>query len=103
MSADKFVVSIYFGNRIVSWPFGRLDITPERIGVRSWPVGRRSITVPKSDVTSISVKKGRAVSTLKIADAEGNLGKVVIELPFSLKRIISQFENYDYQLTDGGR
>lgn len=103
MSTDTFVVGIYFGHRIVSWPFGRLDITREQIGVRSWPIGRRSVMVPRTGVNAISVKKGRAVSSLKVEDVGAEFANVVVEMPFSVGRIICKCENYGYQITSGGR
>ncbi len=102
MPNDKFIVGIYFHHRIVSWPFGRLDVTPEQIGVRSWPAGRRSVAVPRIDVKAISVKRGRAVSTLRIEDAGDRFADVVVEMPFSVDRIVGRLKNYGYEITDRG-
>jgi hypothetical protein len=52
--------------------------------------------VPRSEVHAISVKKGRAVSTLKIEDAGGKFANVVVEMPFSVERIVDQLKNYGY-------
>lgn len=103
MANDTFIVGIYFQYRIVSWPFGRLDVTPEGIGVRSWPAGSRSVAAPRSEIKAISVKKGRAVSTLRIEDADGKFANVVVEMTYNVDRIISQLKNYGYEITGRGR
>jgi hypothetical protein len=98
------MVGIYFRRRrIVSWPFGRLDVTRDEIGVRSWPVGRRSVAVPRGDVTAISVNKGRAVSILRIEDAGGKFADVAVEMPFGFDRIADYLKNNGYDITGSGR
>jgi hypothetical protein len=103
VSNDTFVVGIYFRHRIVSWPFGRLDVTRDEISVRSWPAGRRSAAVPRSDVMAISVNKGRAVSMLRIEDVGGIFAHVAVEMPFGLDRIVDKLKNNGYEITAAAR
>jgi hypothetical protein len=96
---DTFIVGIYFGHRIVSWPFGRLDVTPDQIAVRSWPTGHRSVAVPFNNVKAINIKKGRALSTLTVEDVVGKFKTVAVEMPFAVNRIATQLKKHGYEVT----
>jgi hypothetical protein len=98
VSNETFVAGLYFRHRIVSWSFGRLDVTRDDIGVRSWPARRRSAAVPRGDVTAISVKRGRAVSTLRIEDTGGEFADIAIEMPFGLDRIVDKLKSNGYEV-----
>lgn len=101
MPIDTFIVGIYFGHRIVSWPFGRIDVSRDRIAVRSWPAGRRSIVVSSIHVKSVALKRGRAVSTLRVDDVEGQFANAVVEIPFGADRIMAQLTSCGYQVGAG--
>jgi hypothetical protein len=58
MSGRTFVVGVYVGRRIVSWPFGRLDVNSDSLSVRSRPAFQlRRREAFKGSIEGISIER----------------------------------------------
>jgi hypothetical protein len=101
MSSRTFIVGVWVGRRIVSWPFGRLDINDDSLGVRSRPAfqlrGREAV---KGSVQTISIKRRSGTTLLKIRDSGDAFSSVIVQMPLGSAKIVDELRRRGYPVTD---
>jgi hypothetical protein len=101
MSTKTFIVGVYVGHRVAGWQFGRIDVSPEALSVRSWPYSRfKKRTIRREAVMAVSVKRRRTVPSFRIEDSEGVFSGIAVEMPFGAQRVLAELERCGYSLVD---
>jgi hypothetical protein len=96
-----FVTSVFAGHRAAGLPFGRFEVSDDRLTARSWPRGRwirRSIA--KKDITAVRVTLVRRVTRIRVEDAAEEFGGVLVESPFRGRRILVDLRQRGYPVAD---
>ena len=74
-----FRVDIFVGHRVVSWFFGRFDVSEEALTVRARPAWMLSPrTAPRGSVNQVLVRRRRFVNVITIDDRIGIFANVNI-------------------------
>jgi hypothetical protein len=104
MAGQKsFAVEAWAGHWAMGWPFGRLDIGPAGLRVRSWPPVPwfRPRQAAKETIQIISVGRSRFNGCLlKIEDSAGCFSNVRVRLAMRPQRIIDELQRCGYPVAD---
>jgi hypothetical protein len=94
-----FVVGVWVGRRIVSWPFGRLDVNDDSLGVRSRPAFQlRRREAAKGSVQAISVERRSGTYLLKIRDTADAFSNIIVQMPVGSAKIVDELRKYGYPI-----
>ncbi len=98
-SANTFAATVRVRRRMAGAPFGRLDISDERVTVRSWlPAWIGPHSVPRATITEVTVYGWPAIY-IKFTDDHGTLLDVVVN-PVRSGRVIREFHARGYPVVD---
>ena len=97
-----FRVDIFIGHRIVSWPFGRLDVSEQELTVRArpaWMLGPR--TAQRDRVTSVQIRRRHFVNAITINDRDRTFANVQVSARAGgFCKLEDQLKSCEYPITD---
>jgi hypothetical protein len=97
-----FSVQIFVGHRVVSWPFGKLDISDEAITVRSrpaWMLKRR--TASHRTINRVLIRHHWAQKVITIEDTDGVFSKINVNSQLmGYGKLQAQLEHCGYVVAD---
>jgi len=98
-SAKTFAATVRVRRRMAGAPFGRLDISDERVTVRSWfPAWIGPHSAPKGTITEVTVYGWPAIY-IKFTDDHGALLHAAVNAVRS-RRVIREFRARGYPVVD---
>jgi glycerol kinase len=104
MFSRPFAVGVYVGRRIVSWPFGRLDVKDDSLSVRSRPsfqLARREAL--RENVEAISIVKRSGTTLLRIRDTGNVFSDIIVQIPLRSAKIVHELRRQGYPVVEEER
>lgn len=97
-----FSVQIFVGHRVVSWPFGKFDISDEAITVRARPAWMlKPRTASRDTVRCVLVRHHWAQKVITVDDANGVFTKINVNSRLTgFGKLQAQLEHCGYVIVD---
>ena len=100
-ATQTFTVGARLGRRIAGWPFGRLDVADDGLGLRFWPAARFSPrSAPKGTIVTVRIRRRYLRTFLDIEDSAGVFRDVGLEIPYGVSRLVSELNCRGYPVID---
>jgi hypothetical protein len=100
-AAQTFTVGARLGRRVAGWPFGRLDVADDALGLRFRPAGRFSPrSAAKDTVVAVRVRRRHLRTFLDIEDSGGVFRDVGLEIPYGVGRLVGELRGRGYPVID---
>jgi hypothetical protein len=97
MSSRTFAVEIWTPNRIVQWPFGRLDVSSTEIVVRAWPgIWFQPRAVARDNIDYVMAERMWNVIVFRFRSSDESLADVKVIPSMSSRRVIAELEDCGY-------
>ena len=97
-----FRVDIFVGHRVVSWPFGRLEVSEKALTVRArpaWMLAPR--TAQRSCVRQVLIRRRHFVDVITIDDSDGIFAKLNVNARIrGFSELENQLKGCGYSVTD---
>lgn len=96
-----FTVGARLGHRIAGWPFGRLDVADDALGLRFWPATRFSPrSAAKDTIVAVRVRRRHLRVFLDIEDDGEVFRDVGLDIPCGVNRLVGELTGRGYPVID---
>jgi hypothetical protein len=97
-----FYVQFFFGRRVVSFPFGLLDIADGSITARAWPSWQmRARSATKESIRHLTIRHSWQFKAMTIDDTAGVFdGLVIYHQTIGYKKLRNELERCGYVVVD---
>ena len=100
-ATQTFPVGARLGHRMVGWPFGRLDVADDALGLRFWPAPRFSPrSAGKGTIVAVRIRRRYLRTFLDIEDSAGVFRDVGLEIRYGVGRLVSELSCRGYPVID---
>jgi hypothetical protein len=97
MSGRTFTAEIWTPNRIIRWPFGRLDVSSTEIVVRAWPGTRfQPRVVARDNIDYVMAERMWNVIVITFKSSGESLADVKVIPSMGHRRVMAELKDCGY-------